>query len=159
MSHVSHVAFYQYFCPNVGHFYTKNFGELGYGSQGYSLERIECLVQEGPAEGAVALWRFRHGTKSTHFYTINRSEFTEHEKVFRNYVDEGIECYVWPVRYGDLIALWRYFRPGDDDHFYTTWREKRHDPEWEAIRTGQKQPVIQGYISEGVACWVIDPGD
>ena len=39
------VPLYQYWNPTIGdHFYTVDFSTLGYGADGYSLERVVCNV-------------------------------------------------------------------------------------------------------------------
>jgi hypothetical protein len=130
------VPLYRFFAPGVGHFYTTNYFE-GQNAQ-YGFERTECQVQDQQTEGAMPFYRFCHGTKKTHFYTINRSEFDNNYYVHSNYAEEGIQCYVWPAKSGNRIALYRYYNPDTHDHFYTT--ESGHD--------------IPGYRNEGVACWV-----
>jgi hypothetical protein len=147
------VPLYRFFAPGVGHFYTTNYFE-GQNAR-YGFERTECRVQDQQTGGAVPLYRFRHGTKKTHFYTINRVEF-DNPNVHSNYAEEGIQCYVWPAKSSNLIALHRYYNPDSHDHFYTTWIELRNSPQWDHIMNGEPGPGIAGYKTEGVACWVVE---
>jgi hypothetical protein len=160
---------YRYYHPGAGHLYTSDWNELGNGRHGFQLERIECLVQDGPDTGAVPLFRFRQQFSSQepsiYFYTTDWNEYEKTVKasMFTPFLQEGIAGYVYPVRFGNLIPLYRYYSTTHDgskhygDHFYTCFLELRNSHEWPQVVAGTFARRIPGYNFEGVAAWVVDP--
>lgn len=110
-------AFYRYYSPqDTDHFYTANFNELGYGSGGYGLERIEGYIPLYPYSGTVPFYRYYNPQTTSHFYT---AYFNEIGYGKYGYVLEGIAGYIYTTAYPGTIPLYRYFSAQATDHFYT----------------------------------------
>ena len=65
------VPLYRYF-NGIDHFYTRNYGELGAGKNGYSFEKVQCKIFSYAQVGTVPLYRYWNGRD--HFYTTNAHE-------------------------------------------------------------------------------------
>jgi len=75
------------------HFYTTNYGELGAGAHGWTLEGIQGYVYAVQKGGTVPLYRYWNANVADHFYTTN---FAELGNGANGWVLEGIQCYVYP---------------------------------------------------------------
>ena len=116
------------------HFYTTNFGELGGGGLGYTLEGLagQLVPSSFAACGAVPLHRFYNSGGADHFYTTNIAE-----GVGMTY--EGVQGYCFPFSAPGLTPLYRYYNGEVVDHFYTT-------------NFGELGGGALGYGFEGVQC-------
>ena len=136
---MTRVALYRYWNPGgADHFYTTNWGELGFGRYGWNFEGVQCYVYQNPVTGSVPLYRYWNPSIADHFYTTNWGELGK-GKYGWNY--EGIQCYVFPVQTPGSLPLYRYWNPTASDHFYTT--------NWNELRSGR-----YGWNYEGVQCYV-----
>ena len=88
---------------------------------------------------------------SDHFYTTNAAEIgttTPGSTGQYGYVSEGIAGYCFPSAAAGTVPLYRYWKGSVSDHFYTT-----NAAEIGTTKSGQAGNY--GYVSEGVACYVI----
>ena len=149
-------AFYCYWQPSLNdHFYTTNIHEIGtatpgeVGHHGYISEGTQCLLYIRQVKGTVPLYRYYKPAGSDHFYTTASSEIgtTTHGKTGRHgYTNEGVAGYCFPKAVAGTVPLYHYFK--GTDHFYMTNAA-------EIGTTTAGQVGQHGYLSEGVACYVI----
>ncbi len=121
------------------HFYTMNFAELGRGKDGWVLEGVQCFLSPVRVPGMVPLHRYWNAGIADHFYTTNLAELGL--RGAHGWAPEGIAGWVYPQAGGGRVALLRYWNARIGDHFYTTNRNE--------LGSGRN-----GYVYEGVACWV-----
>lgn len=139
------------------HFYTTNREEIGtttpgqVGKYGYKSEGVAARIFFSRVRSSVPLYRYYQPQRRDHFYTTNPNEIgtTKSGVVGRyGYRSEGIAGYCYPKQEQGTIPLYRYWHGAVSDHFYTTnIREIGH------ARPGVKGRY--GYVSEGVACYVV----
>ena len=151
------VPFYRYWKLEVSdHFYTINPHEIGTtmsgerGRHGYRSEGIQSCIYELQVEGSVPLYRYWKSSASDHFYTTSNEEIgtTTHGQVGRHgYASEGIAGYCYPTQKEGTVPMYRYWNQHNHDHFYTT---NIH----EIGTVTAKEVGRDGYISEGVVCYV-----
>jgi hypothetical protein len=86
---------YRYWRSQIGdHFYTANFGELGFGGGGYVYEGIVGYVYPTQQfSDTVPLHRYWNSQIGDHFYTTNFDDLGGGRD---GYAYEGIACYVSP---------------------------------------------------------------
>jgi len=133
------VALYRYWNPGAAdHFYTTNWGELGFGRYGWNFEGVQCYVYQTPVSGSVPLYRYWNPSIADHFYTTNWAELGSGRY---GWGYEGIQCYVFPTPTAGSQPLYRYWNPGAGDHFYTT--------NWSELGSGR-----YGWNYEGIQCYV-----
>jgi hypothetical protein len=89
---------------------------------------------------ATPLYRSFHKGKTDHFYTIDKSEWSE--AVSGNWTQEGIQAYVFGSPVPDAVPLYRSFHSEKFDHFYTTKKE-----EWDSAAGA-------GWTREKIECYV-----
>jgi hypothetical protein len=113
------IDMFRYYNPNFKHhFYTTNFGELGYGgSQGWNYEAIKFHVLSSLQPNSVPLYRYYASSTHDHFYT---TDFSELGNGAQGYVLEEIQCYVYPTQQSGTTPLYRYRNVNTGEHFYTT---------------------------------------
>ena len=136
--------------PKSDHFYTANPLEI-VGRYGYKSEGVTCLIYTSRVAGSVPLYRYYHPVSSDHFYTTNGNEIGTTSPGATGkygYRSEGIAGYCFPSPRLGTIPLYRYWHPAPADHFYTT-----NIREIGTATRGRRGRY--GYISEGVACYVI----
>ena len=152
------VSFYRYWKGlGADHFYTTNEDEIGtttpgtIGHHGYTSEGIQCLVYSKQVKESVPLYRYFRGSGLDHFYTTKAEEIgttTSGQAGKHGYSSEGIAGYCFPFIKPGTIPLYRYFHPGGLDHFYTT-------NSLEIGTTIVGTTGKYGYVSEGIACYVL----
>lgn len=135
-------ALYRYNGPF--HFYTANFGELGYGNYGYGLEGVQCHVFSLQGDGMTPLYRYGSRRGLGHFYTTNWNELSRGNS---DWAFEQIQCYVFTSSFcwklwGDTVPLYRYANLVNGDRFYTTNYNELGGGNWM-------------WRYEGVQCWVL----
>lgn len=120
------------------HFYTNSWDEVGAGSNGYGIEKVEGYMFPTQQSGTLALHRYWSSSRVDHFYTTN---FSELGNGANGYVYEGVIGYVFPNP-GSGAALHRYWNSSITNHFYTT-------------NFGELGGGSNGYVYEGVIGYVI----
>ena len=139
------------------HFYTTNWDEIGQvipgrsGKHGYVSEGITCLLvtRKMSYDGPVPLYRYFKA--HDHFYTTNVADIgkTIHGQLGKyGYRSEGIVGYCYPKPTENTVPLYRYWKPNKQDHFYTT-----NPAEIGTTTLGKRGK--NGYISEGITCYVL----
>ena len=151
-------ALYRYWKSSISdHFYTTNIKEIGtsarglVGHHGYTSEGTQCLVYTRQVAGSVPLYRYWKSDIGDHFYTTSSNEIgTTTPGVTGNhgYISEGVAGYCFPHATAGTIPLYRYWKASVGDHFYTTYSG-------EIGTTVPGQVGQHGYVSEGVACYVM----
>ena len=157
---VEYTPLYRYWKPEGSdHFYTTNTNEIGTvvhgltGRHSYVCEGTQGQVFTSRFPGTVPLYRYYRGQNQDHFYTTNSGEIgttTAGQTGRHGYVSEGITGYCFPhSSYPGTIPLYRYWKGSVGDHFYTT-----NSNEIGTIQPGHTGHY--GYVSEGVACYVLN---
>jgi subtilisin family serine protease len=109
---------YRYWSNSVtDHFYTGVWSEIGAGSDGWGIERVEGYLFQNQQFGTVPLYRYWSIASTDHLYTAN---FAELGNGANGFVSEGIVGYLYPAPQAGRIPLYRYWNPSIGDHFYTT---------------------------------------
>jgi hypothetical protein len=119
------------------------------GHHGYTSEGFQCFVYSTQVAGTVPLYRYWKSSLGDHFYTTNANEIgttTPGAIGHHGYTSEGVAGYCFPQTSAGRVPLYRYW--SGSDHFYTT--NPREIGTTTPGRTGN-----HGYVSEGVACYVI----
>ena len=151
-------ALYRYKESSISdHFYTTNINEIGtsaiglVGHHGYTSEGTQCLVYTRQVAGSVPLYQYLNSDIDDHLYTTNSNEIgtiTPGVTGNHGYRNEGITGYCFPRALPGTIPLYRYWKESVGDHLYTT-------------NSGEIGTTIlgrvgrHGYVSEGVACYVM----
>ena len=109
------------------HFYTVNFKELGWGKDGYHVERPQCYVFSipEPTTPTTQLYRYVSTEGHGHFYTTDHSELGDGTQSWKledlgGVVDPKFEMpgFVYPSPQAGSVPLYRYYN--GNFHFYTT---------------------------------------
>jgi len=143
---------YRYFYVKGGldHFYTTNWGEIGFlkvgevGNYGYMYEGVGFKVLKKRKGSSTALYRYWNGKVTDHFYTTNKAEIGVNnvgEVGNHGYKLEGTLGFCFPSPESGTVPLFRYNHGGVHDHFYTT--------NWEELKAG-----AAGWNFEGIQCYV-----
>ena len=117
-----------------------------FGNKTSSLSLTKVTAQKAD------LYRYYQPKTFDHFYTLNSDEVGTKEagKEGKNgYLSEGLAASCLTIQ-DDLeltVPLYRYWQPHTQDHFYTTNAS-------EVGTTILGNTGKDGYISEGIACWV-----
>jgi subtilisin family serine protease len=112
------VPLYRYWDPTrTDHFYTTNFNEDGWASNGWEYGWIEGYVYPTQQAGTVPLYRYWNPQVGDHFYTTN---FNELGNGAYGWTFEKVECYVYPSQQTGTVPLYQYWNAQVGDHFYTT---------------------------------------
>ena len=141
------------------HLYTNDIDEIGMatkyqvGRYSYISEGTECLLYTKQVKGSVPLHRYWNGGIDDHFYTTDPDEIgvtTPGVAGKYGYISEGVVGYCFPkaVAGKELVPLHRYWKESFSDHFYTNDAK-------EIGTTVLGHVEGDGYIYEGVACYVI----
>ena len=128
------------------HFYTASAGERSrcLHRDGYLNEDVAGSVLEAPAAGALPLFRLRHAATGHRFYTVSRA-VREGVLGGGRYEDEGVVGYAFGAEAAGAIPLYALHEPRGGDHLYTTSAAERD------------AALANGYLGEGVACYLPDP--
>jgi subtilisin family serine protease len=129
------VPLYRYWDPTrTDHFYSSNFGEIGWGLYGWEFNWIEANLYPTQQPGTVPLYRYWNPTISDHFYTVTYGSYG-------GYTFASVEGYVYTYQVAGTVPLYRYWNPYVGDHFYTT--------QWDELGYG-----AYGWTFENVECYV-----
>ena len=130
---------YRYWNPSVtDHYYSIKYDELGEGSLGWGIEKIEAFAFNSQRIGTVPLYRYWNPSWGDHFYTTN---FNELGNGAQGWILERVECYVYSQQQAGTVPLYRYWNPTIGDHYYTT--------NFNELGNG-----ANGYFFEWIECYV-----
>ncbi len=112
------VPLYRYWNPNVtDHYYTANFGELGWAASGWEFSYIECYVYPYQESGTVPFYQYWNPSVGDHYYT---TDFDELGFGAHGWTYERVNSYIYPYQESGTVPLHQYWNPSVGDHFYTT---------------------------------------
>ena len=104
------VPFYRYVkTDKAQHYYTVNWGELGYGANGYIYEGITGYIYTYQESTTIPLYKFTVPTDN--FYTTSSA-------AINGYTAGGVVGYIYPTQVTNSIPIYRYFNT-TVGHFYT----------------------------------------
>jgi hypothetical protein len=96
------------------HFYTRNYSELGDGSNdGYHFEGIAFYAFKTQVANSVPVTRWFNSTTGNHYYTTDPTEIPPGS------VNQGVAFYAYPSAINNALPVQRYYNASFDDHFYT----------------------------------------
>ncbi len=130
------IPIYRYY-KNARHFYTGNWNEIGYDTQGWSYEGYEGFVFNTSGTQRVPIYRYYAGGTGDYLYTTNWNELQNGRY---GYGYEGILGYAFNSQVSGTVPLYRFRKlySGVTLHFYA-----------------RNYSEGNGWIYEGVCCYVL----
>lgn len=112
-------------------------------NRGYIYEGVEGFIFPSFQRGTIPLFRMWNPSNAVHLYTTDEGERMNARNL--GYRDDRLAGFVYPGRVCDAIPLFRMVR--GRDRLYTT------------SATEQNWAKREGYVSDGIAAWVLPTGD